>query len=100
MLIGTVDKNDGIRARDIDPSEGGVEPEAKGPEHRKRQNSCQDLHGRKEKHNVNDSQLHQTNCFATLIHKMIPEVCIQLYYLEYSHPGAGKLVQFDKVFAK
>lgn len=34
------------------------------------------------------------------IHKMIPEVRIWLYYLEYSGPGAEKLVQFDNVFAK
>ena len=76
LLIGTVDKNDGIRARDIDPSEGRVEPEAKGPEHGIHQNSCQDLHGRKEKHSVNDSWLHQTNCFVTPppIPKLSPEI--------------------------
>lgn len=50
LLIGTVDKNDGVSARDIAPGEGGVEPEAKDPEHRVHQNSCQDLYGRKDKH--------------------------------------------------
>lgn len=51
LLVGTVDKNNGVRAGHIAASDNGKELQAEGPEHRVCQETgCQDLHRGKAKH--------------------------------------------------
>lgn len=93
LLVGTVDKNNGVRAGHIAASENGKELQAEGPEHGVcQERGCQDLHSRKRKAQISRGVASSPPAISGRLepargnvilspfptHKIIPRICIEL----------------------
>lgn len=93
LLVGTVDKNNGVRAGHIAASDNGEELQAEGPEHGVcQERGCQDLHSGKRKAQISRGVTSSPPASSSRLepalgnmllsplptHKIIPRICIEL----------------------